>query len=165
MVGWGRIYSDFSTKPPKNSHRSLARQSGARAYGRVQLPSAPSPFAHGILITARSDARTRQPVSWLPKCWQSDSSDVLEQHGVAPCCSSDCLPVWSACGVRLAELLSELLVQMLIVSMEAVSVLEHVLLTFLHIEVVCAGERFRRKALWHKKESIFMHFFKVQPQV
>ena len=74
----------YSLLYEKLSHTSLqcAKKSSAHAWGRLKLPSAPSPFSYEVLTAARSIVRTRRPVRVGPECWQSDSSQVLSlcQH-------------------------------------------------------------------------------------
>ena len=46
---------------------SVCKKSSARAWGRLKLPSAPSPFSQEDLAAVRSVGRTRQPVRRRPK--------------------------------------------------------------------------------------------------
>ena len=55
---------------------SVCKKQSACAWGRLKLPSAPSPFSREVLVGVRSVARTPQPIRGCPARWQSNSNQV-----------------------------------------------------------------------------------------
>ena len=110
---------------------SVCKKSSARARGRLKIPKAPSPLSQEVEAAARSVARTRQWARRCPESWQSNTTwlESLCQHSGHA--------FWAAAveSVQRTEPPPDLLVKMVMVPVEALSVLKHVHLIFFHTEV------------------------------
>ena len=93
-------HTALDLKSSLTSHFNVQeKKSIARAWGRLMLPSAPSPFSEEVPAAVRSVSGTPQPVRGRPECWQTDSSQVLLLvfDAIQPCIRKVLSQVTSVC--------------------------------------------------------------------